>query len=81
MSCSGYYVSFSATGVEGREGGRDTDDSLLVADDVVRPGMSPVVPDSWLWFVEVQVPPVRTPVHWVYSDCSDFVERTVIRGC
>ena len=30
---------------------RDMEDSLPVAEDVVRPGMSPVVLDSWPWFV------------------------------
>ena len=51
---------------------RDMDDSFPVAGDVVRPGMSPVVPDSWPRFAEARVPPVGTPVHCVDSDCSDF---------
>ena len=51
---------------------RDTKDSLPVAGDVVRPGMSPVVPDSWPRFAEARVPPVRSPVHCVNLDCSDF---------
>ena len=51
---------------------RNTEDSLSVAGDEVRPGMSPVVPDSWPRFAEARVPPVGTPVHCVDSDCSDF---------
>ena len=60
---------------------RDTEDSLPVSGDVVLPGMSQVMPDSWPRFAEGRVPPVGTPVHCVESDCSDFCERTVIRSC
>ena len=45
---------------------------LPFAGDVVLPGMSLVVPDSWPQFAEARVPPVGTPVHCVESDCSDF---------
>ena len=60
---------------------RDTEDSLPVSGDVVLPGMSQVMPDSWPRFAEGRVTPVGTPVHYVELDCSDFCERTVIRSC
>ena len=44
---------------------RDMEDSFLVSGDVVLPGMSQVVPDSWPQFAEARVTPVGTPVHYV----------------
>ena len=64
---------------------RDTEDSLPVAEYVVRPRMSSVMPDSWPRFAEVRVPPVGTPVHsdipLLIRTVLILVERTVIRSC
>ena len=60
---------------------RDMDDSFPVAGDVVRPGMSPVVPDSWPRFAEARVPPVGTLYIVLTRTVLIFVERTVIRSC
>ena len=51
---------------------RDTEDSFPVTGNVVRPGMPPVVPNSWPQFAEARVPLVGTPVHCVDSDYSNF---------